>query len=531
MFTRLGGRLAPRGCVVSAKLQFAVRVMAATAGAFAIIVCSGDAGQDAGLSKGPTPQPAGETTASPETATQQQSGPNEYQPLASDLVPAGAGDEGRLAAVATVEIVPPIIHTTPNVQLQVAAIARNAEGTPMADPGAINWSGGGVTFSSNHTNPTTVTAAASGQKSISATIGGKTGTATLVVGPAIQTGDDRITIPHVDAGPVEAVLIDANDAGDAVGAANKCTRDDLLYRLAGSATLGRNLTNGCMNKLAVFAPGKALRFECQSGAGLPNCSADLTRLWSTGPDAVVRNLLSPVPVALVVWSRVSAPLPDAELEAKGDANYATSIYADQRAAMAFNITPNVGGADGSVKYFVAPANTNDPCSGVEQSLGLVAVAGSVNVVYVEDIIFGGASGPRGLTCERPIGRPPIIVMSYLRKAPTTLAHELAHAMGLMPSFFNDWHGGHTWGVPGFDITNLMWTEENGTALPRDQISLGQAFRMHVDARSWVNVQRDAPIGGAAAKLPSIRTGDTETCQPERTTTIPCPMLRQKVGAP
>jgi hypothetical protein len=98
----------------------------------------------------------------------------------------------------------------------------------------------------------------------------------------------------------------------------------------------------------------------------------------------------------------------------------------------------------------------------------------------------------------------------------------------MSRAFDDWRGGHTYDLDGFDQTNLMWNEVNATiGLERDHLSVGQVLRMNVDDRSWVNVMR---VKGGTT-LGRIRTGDTERCQSERDTTTPCPRLRQEVGKP
>ena len=90
-------------------------------------------------------------------------------------------------------------------------------------------------------------------------------------------------------------------------------------------------------------------------------------------------------------------------------------------------------------------------------IGFSAVSGVVNVVYVDEILFGADAGVRGLACERSDGGPRIVVVSWARMVPSTLAHELAHLMGHMKSFYDplDWRGGHTSFLSTFDETNLV----------------------------------------------------------------------------
>ncbi len=480
---------------MSAKLRRVARLVTAPAFVLAITVCGGETKK---------------TGAGPQLL------PSADKGLASDDLS---------SVVNSVEIVPPALHAVVGAKVQIEAIARTAGGVPIANPGTIAWSTA-VSISSTSSNPTTLTASNAGTHAISVSVAGKPApVASLIVARANQGGSDKVTVAHANGSSAAAVLIDANEIGGAgaVQTTANCQHNDLRYSVAGTAVLKENLTSGCPIRLAILSPGHAVRFECHRAAGRPNCAQSLASLWSNAADSVGRNSLpGPIAVELVVWLRASAETTVANVIAKGDANYATSIYSDQRAAMQFNIVKGQGGANGSVRSLWVSDTATDECENVEQTLDIDAVEGSVNVVYVENILFNAA--PRAITCDRDVSLPPIIVMRYYHASTTTLAHELGHVMGLMRKWFNDFDGGHTYNVPGFDATNFMWTQTNATyGLAPDQISLGQAFRMHVDARSWVNVQRDGPVGGPN-KLPRIRGGDTETCQPERTAPLPCPKL-------
>jgi hypothetical protein len=514
------------------KLHRAARLFTAPVVALAMAVCGGEetkSGAEPPISA-PTGAPSGVNA--PDAVAQQPPGPQEGQ--ASTRRPSAdksLATEDSRSVVKTVEIVPPVIHAVLGAKVQIAAIARTAGGAPIAKPGAIAWSTA-VPISSTTSNPTIVTASSVGSHPISVTVAGKPApAATLFVRRANQSGNDKVTVAHSDGSPPTAVLIDANEVSGAgvIQTTAHCQHNDLRYNVAGSVTLNQNLTAGCPVKLAVFSPGHAVHFECHGAASGPNCDYASATLWSNGADSVGRSSLPPpLQVGLVVWYRVSAPDSISTVIAKGDVNYATSIYTDQRAAMQFNILTGQGGANGSVKSLSVSKTATDPCENVETGLDIDAVEGSVNVVYVEGILFNNP--PRALTCDRAEGLPPIIVMRFGGKSSATLAHELGHVMGMMKKWFDDFRGGDTYQVAGFDETNLMWVQTNATVgLEPDQISLGQAFRMHVDSRSWVNVQRDGPTG--ANKLPRIRSGDTETCQPKRTESVPCPVLSLKVGPP
>lgn len=430
--------------------------------------------------------------------------------------------------VATVEIVPAIIHATPNAMFEVVAIARTADRIPLVDPGPVTWSG--ATFDDPSAMRTVVKLPAAGPITLTATIASKSATAAVIIAPAAPN-EDNVTLPHVASGPVEAVLIDANQRETSAFSASPTLtcRDDLLYRVVGLAVLGRNLTIGCSNTLAVFAVGHAVRFECQLNVATPNpnCKTNIKNLWSDNVDPVSRTTLPPpLNIDLVVWLRANVTDAEGNLEATTDANYATDIYRQRRAGMVFNIRSDVGGSGGFSGAYDA-TDSDEQCTGAETQLGFTPVSAAINVVYVDEILYGEDASVRGLMCDRPNSAAPILIVSWKRKVPSTLAHEIAHLMGLMSRIFNaDWRGGHTTFLTTFDETNLMWAQENAAVgLERDHLSLGQVFRLHADERSWINVPGS---GGAGLR---IRTGDKQVCQAERHTSTPCPQLHEDLRTP
>lgn len=430
--------------------------------------------------------------------------------------------------VKTVEIVPAIIHATAGSLFEVVAIARTADGVPLVNPGPVAWTG--ASFSDPSALRTVVTLPAAGPITLTATIASKPATATVIIAPGTPN-EDNVALPHVAAGPVEAVLIDANQRETSAFSASPTLtcRDDLLYRVAGLAVLGRNLTIGCSNSLAVFAVGHAVRFECQQNVTTPNlnCTTNIKNLWSDNVDPVSRTTLPPpLNVDLVVWLRANVTDDEGNLEATTDANYATDIYEKRRAGMVFSIRTDAGGSGGFSGAFDA-TDADAQCTGAETQLGFNPVSAAINVVYVDEILYGEDASVRGIMCDRENSAAPILIVSWKRKVPSTLAHEIAHLMGLMSRILNaDWRGGHTTFLSTFDETNLMWAQENAAVgLERDHLSLGQVFRLHADERSWINVP-----GSRAAGL-SIRMGDKQVCQAERHTSTPCPQLHQDLRTP
>lgn len=410
--------------------------------------------------------------------------------------------------VASVEIVPPLTHAATGTQFEISAIARDADGIPLAEMPDAEWSGT-VEFVSDDANPTIVTAPSENVRDIRVKIGKVESDPAVVIVKAEDTGldvVDKFETHHTPQEPVSAVLLDAMFFG-----ATDCDLgNDLFYRVAAGAVLERNLMDPCQsgqNKLAIFSPNRGALFE--KGPALDN-------LWDLMANSVTRlNLPPPLTVDVAVWYRVNADDPD---DAESDLKVASAIYLDRRAGMQFNeAAVNIGG----VKTWYEPDKT---CPNVDDVLEFTVNPNMVNVVYVDAIDIYGDDGIRGLTCDRP-GLTPVIIVSRTRMLPSTLPHELAHVLGLWNPPLSGWRGGHTTYLDGFDETNLMWGRDNGTlGVPRDHLSLGQVFRMNIDESSWVN---RTVVDGVAR--PPIRTGDTEACQSDRDTRDPCPELSWDLG--
>ena len=412
--------------------------------------------------------------------------------------------------VASVEIVPPVVHAEVGSAFELLAIARAADNSPLVNPGPYSWSSANTELSSKTENKTVVSGFSAGTHRIELTVGGKTASMELRVAPAAVSGD-RVRMPHTNGNPVAVVLIDATDNG------SKECYHDLIYRVSATALLNENLTtdDACVDRMTAFDINRGVRF-------------DLAQLWTPNSDDKGPALPEPLVVDVVAWYRVSESGFDPVAAAKAEVAYTNSIYAARRAGMVFQIVADQGGVDGSTRDFIVNTTDPDPCSGAATQLGIDPIRpGTLNIVYVKHIMFGEDAGVRGLACAGTDGQPRILIISRLRMLPSTLAHELAHLMGLSSATFSDWRGGHTTFLDTFDPTNLMWSQENATVgLPRDNLSLGQVFRMNVDKRSWVNVEQS---GVTPPKR--IRIGDTLLCQSSRDTQEPCPKLALDVGKP
>ncbi len=139
------------------------------------------------------------------------------------------------------------------------------------------------------------------------------------------------------------------------------------------------------------------------------------------------------------------------------------------------------------------------------------VENALNVFVVQTILDpdGSATTWMGLTCSYIDAANVAYLSSTFNNA--TLAHEIGHMLGMMAPE-DEW--GHTnWldcgGVSCFSTENLMYSD----VVAVNELTLGQAYRMNFDARSWLNRAAVAP----ARQL--IRA-----CQSDWLWNWPCPPL-------
>jgi hypothetical protein len=149
------------------------------------------------------------------------------------------------------------------------------------------------------------------------------------------------------------------------------------------------------------------------------------------------------------------------------------------------------------------------------------VDGMLNVYYVDLVGTTSAFGSlRGTTCPWQEGRPEVIYVNRNDWVPSTLAHEVGHALGLTVP-----RDGHTEVMKEFDLTNLMMCCNVGQdRLARTRLTVGQVFRMNADSGSWLNW---ASPGGTP-----IRPGPRVACQCGRDDPAGlCPRLAEDVATP
>jgi hypothetical protein len=158
------------------------------------------------------------------------------------------------------------------------------------------------------------------------------------------------------------------------------------------------------------------------------------------------------------------------------------------------------------------------CTTVNNDLGsepTVQQAANLYLLFVPELTSFG-NPQRGWACidETWMGRA--IYISQINYTYTTIAHEIGHQLGLWTPYLEP-AATHPQG-PEFDEVNLMWSTANlGEAKARDQVTLGQAYRMNFDAGSWLNLR---------VIDPSNRV--TRDCQPEAGEGA-CPKLSTDLG--
>jgi hypothetical protein len=210
-------------------------------------------------------------------------------------------------------------------------------------------------------------------------------------------------------------------------------------------------------------------------------------------DTPARGALRAVPVAL--WLAFEPPSEPVErARVLDELDLADSIFRMNRAGIRFD-------ANGPV---VLPNQVSDGCDGAWEILrggrpvGYTGAwpdlaADVVHVVYCAGCI----EGSYGVACSEHPDSAALILVESGTAMPSTLAHELAHTLGLR----GDLEGGHVTDAIGFGHRNLMATFFGGQSSSfRDHLSLGQVFRMNVDRRSFLCRHGNCPsvpglIGG------------------------------------
>lgn len=128
---------------------------------------------------------------------------------------------------------------------------------------------------------------------------------------------------------------------------------------------------------------------------------------------------------------------------------------------------------------------------------------ALNVYFIESL----PNYSTGYNCV-DYGASNVLLISVSQNFATALSHELGHAMGLR--HINTTELGLADASRFIEPeANLMYNQTSATAEGlRGHFTLGQAYRMNVDARSWVN-----KLATSGTSTSSVRRGVTRGCGP------------------
>lgn len=316
--------------------------------------------------------------------------------------------------------------------------------------------------------------------------------------------------------PAEDGIAFANLKGEAIVVldgkrGSKCWRDKIL-RTSGSLSLGGTIkkTSACPSEVDVFS--------IDAGVML-----DKNPVWShdaNSPLTVSLPVVRAIGLNVVI---VPGNMSDAQSWAQTAISEANTLLADNRVGISVTTTAfktataaqagTIGnGCEGAGNLMTSP-----PSDGLYDP-------NLINVYFVQWIDMLGYGQWLGYDCyeatKAGIRAPNILFVSLLYGAPTTLSHELGHALGLR------WLNAHS--NPGaqdgredFPVTNLMYSYvDRETAAAQNRFSLGQAYRMNIDTASWLNRGSQQSISNRI-----------KNCQPDPTTQTPCPRLALDLSSP
>ena len=371
-------------------------------------------------------------------------------------------------------------------RVRLRAVVRDAADNIIA-PITLVWSSttAGVTVSGTGADVVVdVPPGTTGTTTITASTGGRSGSASIVITPTTAAAEDNAIVPLTTTADPSVVLASGvKSGGDCIS--------DKLVSVVRQATLGvfPQIPSGSLCR------GDVTLFAFDNGVGIAPSLP-----WTDAADVVdgVAGVGSPsrpldeLPltlwVDLVDWSSEAAL---AVGQITTDVQLASSVLQGNRVGLRLSFDPT------EVTTFADASLQN--CATIPTTGPHAPVDGTINVYYIDRII--GGFYPHGVWCA-----PSTVLLSWEDRTPTTLVHELGHALSLLEP-----QQGHTDGIAGFHSDNVMWSYLATTE--RSHFSIGQAYRMNLEERSW----RNSPAGGPL-KLPTVR------CECDPYASAKCPVL-------
>ncbi len=449
--------------------------------------------------------------------------------------------------IASVEVIPHTVHAASGLKVRLVARLRDQDGHIVPEVAGFVPSWSWVTglmppevvtttlqplIGSGHTVTVTVpNVTGDASIPIRATVNGQIGDGTVVVA---KTTGDRILVEYDPAKSVVPVVALAD--GWRTTCVNDFDDDPVAFQQ--EVDVG-NFTEDCSDdadvtgEVAVFSATAQMGFRALSWTnGRDDVDYSSTAGSASPFKRIGQALGSPLEVKLKLWYPFPPGMEDWKAEVLDEVNLASSVFRTNRAGITLPASPETESAD-LVALYVSAATGMDPwdCSDLKTRLGTVIPASAfgptkLNVLYVMRLTDDPAAvsqdasyaGYRGYTCPISDSDGGVILIDWQDRDDFTLAHELGHMFGLrnppLPS------EGHTSYIGGFlRSDNLMLTYLSDESwIPRENLSLGQMFRINVDTRSWINV------AGAVRGLTQIIDPSGLACQCNPYENKPCPRL-------
>lgn len=399
--------------------------------------------------------------------------------------------------VEEVEVVPGIVTAVANKPFEMSVRLTDEQGHLMSAEKAaeVRWkasNGAHLTISPMQGAQTqaTLSASATGPITLTASVDGKSGTATITLAnPGVSLLMDWATAKHLDNGRPTLVLVDGQN--------NSEWRSDTLIAFVGAGPLDLFRPSIETGEVTVFSPGHALQ---RMSVGWSN-DCDHVRMTEGGAaytDEVAvssscrareMSLAASTPIHFPIWalggpidqeSRVAIHLKDARRKlANGWTGLTLDFDGPIKVRPSMSIVLDLREELG----YTCPIDGDFGLKAQLDDAGVLYGPGKLTVVYAQTILAPSAdglpvaSGRGGYACPRDPTLGTVVLIAWDEPAQSILAHELGHAIG--PPL------GHTKITDGFDDSNLMWSYEYAVPAAREILTLGQGFRLSLDGDAFL----------------------------------------------